>query len=118
MFSKIGLAKELKKADQFRIIKTKTLDTWNQVNDTLNSIPNQIRKSYQLKLNDIIIKLNNLEESHRIAKNEVISFCNDKKEMLLLQKLFRKKTKLYKIECHAIMNTLSVMLFAIQSRQF
>ena len=118
LFSKIGLAKELKKADQFWIIKTKALDTWNQVNDTLNSIPNQIRKSYQLKLNDIIIKLNNLEESHRIVKSEVISFYDDKKEMLLLQKLFRKKTKLYKIEYQAIMNTLSVMLFAIQTRQF
>ena len=118
MFSKIGLAKELKKADQFWIIKTKALDTWNQVNDTLNSLPNQIRNSYQLKLNDIKIKLNNLEESHRIVKSEVISFYDDKKEMLLLQKLFRKKTKLYKIKYQAIMNTLSVMLFEIQARQF
>ena len=36
---------EIKIADQFQIIKTIALDSWHQVNDTLDSIPNQLRKS-------------------------------------------------------------------------
>ena len=118
LLSRIGLAKDLKKADKFQIMKTKALDAWNQVNEILDSLPDQAKQSYQEKLNDIRIKLQNLEESRHNAEKEVMAYFSDKKELLLSKKLFRKQRKLQNFEYQAIMKTLSIMLFAIQTGQY
>ena len=70
------------------------------------------------KLNDIRIKLQNLENSRQIAEKGVKVYFSDKKEMLLSKKLFRKQRKLQNFEYQAIMKTLSIMLFAIQTGQY
>ena len=108
LFSKVGLAKELKKADPFQIMKAKSLNAWNQVYETLDSLPNQVKLSYQVKLSDIKIKLQNLEVSQQ----------SKGKEMLYSGKLFRKQRKLQIFEYQGIIKTLSVMLFSIQTGQY
>ena len=118
LLSRIGLAKDLKKADKFQIMKTKALNACNQVNEILDSLPDQAKQSYQEKLNDIRIKLQNLEESRHNAEKEVMAYFSGKKEMLLSKKLFRKQRKLQNFEYQAIMKTLSIMLFAIQTGQY
>jgi len=118
LLSKIGLAKDLKKAEKFQIMKTKALDAWNQVNEILDSLPDQAKQSYQEKLNDIRIKLQNLENSRQIAEKGVKVYFSDKKEMLLSKKLFHQQRKLQNFEYQAIMKTLSIMLFAIQTGQY
>ena len=108
LFSKVGLAKELKKTDPFQIMKTKSLNAWNQVYETLDSLPNQVKRSYQVKLSDIKIKLQNLE----------VSLQSKEKEMLYSGKLFRNQRKLQIFEYQGIIKTLSVMLFSIQTGQY
>ena len=84
----------------------------------MDSLQDQVKRSYQEKLSDIKIKLQNLEESRHNAEKEVMAYFSDKKELLLSKKLFRKQRKLQNFEYQAIMKTLSIMLFAIQTGQY
>ena len=118
ILSKVGLARELKRVDQYQIMKAKVSNFMNQINEILDSLPNQIKHSYHEKLNIINIKIQNFEKYHRSAEEEVIRYLSDKKLNVLSRKIIHNKRKLRNIEYHAIIKTLSVMLFSIQTKQF
>ena len=118
LFSKIGLAKELKKVDTMRILKIKTINIWQEINENLDSIPEQIRDSYKMKLNDIKNKLNDLEESRKETDKVLKNLYYNKKKILLSKNIFREKNKFYKIEYASIINSLSAILLSIRMEQF
>ncbi len=109
-FSKIGLAKNLKKADYFIIMKAKSLTKWNQANIALETIPEQFRKNYNNKLIDLRNKIAELEESLKQTKlfiNKNNSLDNWNGNMNLL-----------KVQYQNLLKSLSVILITIQNTKY
>ena len=104
--SKIGLAKELKKANYLQIMKVRSIVMLNQIYSRMEKMPEHAAQSYQTKIEDLIKKIKTLEQAWQRAEKDIQSI-----------KLFQKQKKQYQLEYHAIIKALSVMLVAVQNGQ-
>ena len=116
--SKIGLAKELKKATYFQIMKARSMATWNQIHTRLEEIPEQLAQSYHQKLTNIKNKVQMLEQSWLQTEKIISSHLQNPTHHLLSKQLLKKQKKQCQLEYQHILKTLSLMLVAVQNSQF
>ena len=106
--SKIGLAKELKKASYMQILKARSINKWNQIHSSLENMPDLMTISYKEKLQTIKNNFKYLEESWNIID----------KENIQKNKLLTKKKKILQLEYLSNLKSLSLILIAIQNSHY
>ena len=115
--SKIGLAKELKKANYLQIMKARSMVIWSQIYSCLAESPDISVQSYHQKLDAIKEKIKTLEQSWKRADQEIIENISKNRKQLISVKLFQRQKKQCQLEYRAILNTLSLMLIAVREGQ-
>ena len=115
--SKIGLAKELKKANYMQIMKARSMAKWNQIHSLLEDIPDMAAKSYYLRLTNIKNKLQGLEQSWLEIEKNISSNRHNRSHHQKSDELCQKQKKRYQLEYRSILQTLSLMLVTVQNSQ-
>jgi len=118
ILSKIGLAKELKKANYLQIMKVRSMAIWNQIYECLEETPDLVSQSYYQKLTHIKNKIRIIENSWLAAENNLASHHHGPTQHLLVKQMLQKQKKKYHLEYQTIIKSLSVMLITIQNGQF
>ena len=115
--SKIGLAKDLKKADFLQIMKVRFMATWNQIHECMEEIPALTAQSYYQKLTTIKLKLQAIEQSWIQTEETISAHLQNSTPPLLSKQLLKKQKKVYQLEYQNLIKTLSLMRVAIQNGQ-
>ena len=116
--SKVGLAKELKKASYIQIMKAKTKNTWNQIQIRLDKMPHQISNSYYNKLQNIKEKIQTIEKSWFVLDKEMIPNVIGKKISAKTIKIIQEQRKQLKIEYISHLRSLSLILVTLQNNPY
>ena len=113
--SKIGLVKELKKANYRQIMNARFKNTWDQIHSYIDHIPDQMSVSYKEKLNNIKKKIQFLEESWNTLDKEMIQNSLNKKIDKHCNKVFQNQKKILQREYLSHLKSLSLILLTLQN---
>ena len=117
-FSKVGLAKKLKKASYIQIMKAKSKNTWNQIQSNLDTMPKQISNSYYSKLQNIKEKIQTIEKSWVILDKEMMPSIIGQKIPTKTIKLIQEKRKQLQTEYISHLRSLSLILITLQNNPY
>ena len=107
--SKIGLAKDLKKANYMQILKARSINKRNQINSLLDKMPDIMKIPHEIKLNIIKKKIQYLEEGWDMI---------DKNNTIRNSKFLLKKKKTFQLEYLSQLKSLSLILIALQNTHY
>jgi len=112
--SKIGLAKELKKANFIQIMKAKSKNKWIQIHLSLEKMPEKMKKIHKKKLSIINNKIQSIEKSF-IKFDKKINYDYLKNSSpQKLNKIYQNKIKFLKIEYASQLQSLSLLLLTVK----
>ena len=117
-FSKVGLAKKLKKASYIQIMKAKSKNTWNQIQSNLDTMPKQISNSYNNKLYNIKERIQSIEKSWIMLDKEMIPNIIGQKIPTKTIKLIQEKRKQLQTEYISHLRSLSLILITLQNNPY
>ena len=116
--SKIGLARELKKATYMQIMKARFINKCNQIHLYLDNMPDKMSISYKQKLVDIKLKIKSLEESWTVLDKKLSRNIIGHKIDIQSNKLYKKQKHVLRFEYLSHIKSLSLILIAIQNNHY